>query len=219
MNLSAVSLAIADQCEQHAVISDYDKHAKSYHTSNSNVGLDEPFLTSFLIGLQPNSLVMDAGGGAGRLFPLIDSLGHRSLLIDLSFGLLSIARETQKDNLIVKMDLEHIALDDNTVDAVVAAYALVHMDDELIERIISELSRTAKPGAKFFFAFQMGDGFSDHRDALNALQTFNLMSVNRIDDILNRLGFAHIKFETRSPGPSERPFPKLYVTATKKNEN
>lgn len=53
-----------------------------------------PLVSSFLSSLPPNTLGLDSGAGNGKYVPLAMENGREVVVLDMSFGLLEIARET-----------------------------------------------------------------------------------------------------------------------------
>ena len=87
-------------------------------------------------------LVLDVGGGTGRLARLLPRLSMRCLLIDLSPTMLALAPRPA-----VRADASRLPVADESVDAVTALYTLYHFDEPRVP--IAESRRVLKPGGLF----------------------------------------------------------------------
>ena len=84
-------------------------------------------------------LVLDVGGGDGRLARLLPGMGLRCVLVDLSPAMLALAPRPA-----VRADGARLPLADGSVDAVAALYTLYHYDDP--RQPIREARRVLRPG-------------------------------------------------------------------------
>jgi SAM-dependent methyltransferase len=87
-------------------------------------------------------IVLDVGGGNGRLARLLPDLGLRCLLIDISATMLALAPRPA-----ARADGARLPIADGTVDAVAALYTLYHYDDPRLP--IAEARRVLRPGGTF----------------------------------------------------------------------
>lgn len=87
-------------------------------------------------------IVLDAGGGNGRLARLLPGLGMRCLLLDLSPAMLDLAPRPA-----VLADGARLPVAGASVDAVAALYTLYHYADPLVP--IREARRVLRPGGLF----------------------------------------------------------------------
>ncbi|HTV98679.1 MAG TPA: class I SAM-dependent methyltransferase [Streptosporangiaceae bacterium] len=84
-------------------------------------------------------LVLDVGGGDGRLARLLPGMGLRCVLVDLSPAMLALAPRPA-----VRADGARLPLADGSVDGVAALYTLYHYDDP--RQPIREARRVLRPG-------------------------------------------------------------------------
>jgi SAM-dependent methyltransferase len=87
-------------------------------------------------------VVVDVGGGSGKLARLLPALSMRCLLIDLSPAMLALAPRPA-----ARADAERLPVASASVDAVAALYTLYHFDDPQVP--IAEARRVLRPGGLF----------------------------------------------------------------------
>lgn len=87
-------------------------------------------------------VVLDVGGGSGKLARLLPGRSIRCLLIDLSPTMLALAPRPA-----ARADAARLPVADASVDAVAALYTLYHFDDPLTP--IAEARRVLRPGCLF----------------------------------------------------------------------
>jgi ubiquinone/menaquinone biosynthesis C-methylase UbiE len=105
----------------------------------------EPVKIIELGGFPIEGIVLDAGGGTGRVSQALIGKAAHVIVLDLSFGMLQKA--TQKDNLkAVCSHTESLPFSDESFDAVVMVDALHHVCDQ--SKTVLELLRVAKVGGR-----------------------------------------------------------------------
>ncbi len=99
-------------------------------------------------------LVLDAGCGTGRNFPHFSKKAS-VIGVDNAPKMLAQAeqriRQSNASIKIERMNLTHLEFKNNLFDAVVATFVLCVMPKEREEKVLDELVRVAKPGARFYF--------------------------------------------------------------------
>lgn len=96
--------------------------------------------------------ILDIGTGTGFLSLMLAELGHDVVGIDLTEGMLSVAKKSAKErglNLDLRIgDAESLDIGDESFDAVVSRWVLWTLPNP--ERAIREWSRVAKPGGRVY---------------------------------------------------------------------
>ena len=137
---------------------------------NPGDGFVEYAVTRKMLGkyLQPNSHILDIGGGPGRYAIWLAKHGHRVVLADLSPELLTIAR-TKIDEAGVSANIEEIVeadacdlshWNDDSFDAVLSMgpfYHLIDANDR--NKALTELRRVLRPKGIAFVALMPRYGF------------------------------------------------------------
>ena len=108
--------------------------------------------------------VLDAGAGSGRssLMVLLERPASRVLALDVYAGYFGIddntpnrllanaAKAGVEDRIEVKVgDVREMPLDDDSLDAAVSAYVIDHLNEEGVERSLSEIRRVLRPDGEF----------------------------------------------------------------------
>lgn len=106
-------------------------------------------------GLGP---VADVGCGTGRVTGHLHGLGLDVLGIDLSPGMLAVARRTLPALRFVEGSMTALDLPDAGLGGLLAWYSLIHVPPGGVPAVLAELHRVLAPGGQLLLAFQVGDG-------------------------------------------------------------
>ncbi|MGH2931450.1 MAG: class I SAM-dependent methyltransferase [Gaiellaceae bacterium] len=132
----------------------YDSWAPSYDEQpNQLLEIEQPIVREILDGL-PIGVALDAACGTGRHAAYLASLGHTVIGVDSSPGMLARAREKVPEGEFHEADLHQLPFDNDSVDLVVCAIALVHLAD--IEGPFREFARVLRPGGHLVVSNQSG---------------------------------------------------------------
>ncbi|GAA1518021.1 class I SAM-dependent methyltransferase [Kribbella lupini] len=107
-------------------------------------------------GLGP--VVGDIGCGTGRLAPYLSSQGLSPRGVDLSPGMVEVARRDHPGFTFEVGDLRHLPFEDASLAGVVCWFSLIFLPPTEREPAFAELARVVRPGGYFVTAFKPGDG-------------------------------------------------------------
>jgi len=102
-------------------------------------------------------LVADIGCGTGRVTAHLNALGLTVSGIDLSPGMIAVARQSHPG---LRFDVgSMLALDlpDSILGGVLAWYSTIHLPDERLPEAFAEFSRVLAPAGHLLLAFQADD--------------------------------------------------------------
>lgn len=101
--------------------------------------------------------VLDVGCGTGLVTALLHGLGVPVSGVDLSPGMLAVARETCPTVSFEVGSMLALTTPSESVGGVVAWYSTIHVPDPDLPTALAEFNRVLKPGGHLLVAFQIGD--------------------------------------------------------------
>ncbi|MBQ0888699.1 methyltransferase domain-containing protein [Streptomyces sp. RM72] len=141
----------------------YDTVAASYAELTRHL-LDETpeeravlALFAGLVRAQDGGLVADVGCGTGRITGYLRNVGLDAFGIDLSPGMIDVARREHPG---VRFDLgsmTDLALADASLTGLVAWYSLIHIPDDEMGSVLAQFRRVLRPGGPLLLSFHVGD--------------------------------------------------------------
>jgi ubiquinone/menaquinone biosynthesis C-methylase UbiE len=101
--------------------------------------------------------VADLGCGPGRITMHLHDLGLAAFGIDLSPGMVEVARRSHPHLRFEVGSLQALELPDSGLAGALVWYSLIHTPPERQPRVCAELARVIRPGAPLLMTFQAGD--------------------------------------------------------------
>jgi ubiquinone/menaquinone biosynthesis C-methylase UbiE len=101
--------------------------------------------------------VADLGCGPGRVTAHLHGLGVDAFGVDLSPGMVEVARRTYPDLRFEVGSMLALDLPDGGLAGVVAWYSIIHFPVDRLPEVFAEFHRVLTPGATLLLAFQVGD--------------------------------------------------------------
>lgn len=188
-----------------------DDYADTFAGTEAEQPADLGMIEQFGAALDPagERRVLDAGCGAGRMLPVLRSLGCDVSGIDLSRGMLARARTDWPDFTVSRADLTALPLADGCLDGYFSWYSLIHLDDAAATAAIREAARVLrKETGVALFGFQVGSGARDigatlarRGHAVSLLRWHR--AVEQMERWLDSAGFVSIARMSRLPVPGE----------------
>lgn len=140
----------------------YDVVAEAYANYFPGMGPEEPAeleaLERFVAEVGEGGLVLDAGCGTGRVAEHVRSLGLRCVGVDLSPGMLAMARRDHPWLQTAVATITHLPIAAGSVDGVMFWFSTIHIDDRDLDRALLEAARVLRHGGAVIAGFQTGDG-------------------------------------------------------------
>lgn len=131
----------------------YDQWSKSYDTDlNATVFADEAAFPPYWTHLRGRR-VLEIGCGTGRHTQKLAGLGNDVTALDLSPGMLAVARARPQlsDVSFIESDIFRFSVaPKDKFDAVIAALVLEHVDD--LKSLFAKVASLLKPGGEAFFS-------------------------------------------------------------------
>jgi ubiquinone/menaquinone biosynthesis C-methylase UbiE len=163
------------------------------------------------------SEVADVGCGTGRLVPYLASRGLSPRGVDLSPGMIEVARRDHPAFSFEVADLRDLPFTDASLAGVVCWYSLIFLPPQARTVAFAELARVLRPGGHLVAAFKDGDG--QHRRSgrsagLGVEFDSYWLSTRQMLDLAAGAGFDLVFQGSRPPEDSEA-CPQGYVLLRK----
>ena len=142
----------------------YDAVAESYAALLPDAGFEAPadrgMIDAFVkhVTEGPARPVVDAGCGTGRMTRLLASLGVAVSGIDLSAGMIAVARRASPELAFDVAELSELPYADMQLGGVFAWYSIIHSPPGDLPRIFAEFFRVLAPAGHALLSFHVGEG-------------------------------------------------------------
>lgn len=101
--------------------------------------------------------VADVGCGPGRITAHLHTLGVDAFGIDLSPGMIDVARRDHPELRFEVGSMTDLDLADGSVTGLIAWYSLIHIPDDQIGAVFTHFRRVVRPGGPLLLGFHVGD--------------------------------------------------------------
>lgn len=158
--------------------------------------------------------VLDVGCGTGMATAHLHGLGADIAGVDLSPGMLDIARRTCPEVDFAEASMLALPHADATFAGVVAWYSTIHVPDDLLPTAVSELARVLPPGGHLLLGFQVGDEPRHMTSALghDVELTFHRRRPERMAELLGAAGVP-VEVTTVRVATQGEPTPHAFLLA------
>ncbi|MFE7106805.1 class I SAM-dependent methyltransferase [Streptomyces sp. NPDC057575] len=143
--------------------SSYDTVAVSYADQLREAIAGEPYLRAALalfadmVHAAGGGPVADVGCGPGHVTAHLHELGVDAFGIDLSPGMIDVARSDHPDLRFEVGTMTDLPLADASVTALLAFWSLIHVPDDAIPAVLGHFRRVVRPGGPLLLGFHVGD--------------------------------------------------------------
>ncbi|MDG4831234.1 class I SAM-dependent methyltransferase [Solwaraspora sp. WMMD1047] len=161
--------------------------------------------------------VADVGCGTGRLLPYLAGRGLSPRGVDLSPGMIEVARRDNPGFGYEVADLRELPFEDASLAGVVCWFSLIYLAPDDRDRAFAELARVVRPGGYLVTAFKLGDGTLRRNGPSTALGVdFDRywLSAREMEDRFAAAGLDLIFQGSTPPEGQEPPYGYLLVRRT-----
>jgi ubiquinone/menaquinone biosynthesis C-methylase UbiE len=144
----------------------YDAIASKYLAARTEQSPDLQLLGELIQRLAGGAHVLDAGCGAGVPVARILSRFFRVTGVDFSEAQIELARRLVPEAQFVCRDMTELTFPDNSFDAVVSYYAIIHVPREEHQQLLANFYRLLKPAGLALLCLGAGDLPGDEDDFL-----------------------------------------------------
>jgi SAM-dependent methyltransferase len=137
----------------------YDTVADSYATLVRTIFENLPFDRSMLGAFAElvDGPVADLGCGTGIVTAHLAGLGVKVFGVDLSPGMIAVARRDNPELEFSVGSMNSLDLPDGSVGGIVSWYSIIHTPPALLPEIFAEFRRVLAPGGHLLVGFKAGD--------------------------------------------------------------
>lgn len=200
----------------------YDRVARAYLRQYagelSRKPLDRALLQVVVDERAPDSVVADVGCGPGHVTRYLHDAGVPCVGVDVSRGMIDIARQNNPGVDFVEGSLLELPVVDGAWGAIVALYSIIHLAQDSLGPAIQELARALAPGGLLLLAFHVGEGVI-HRDEMLGERVMLDFHLIRSRDLIDLCGQARLtveaSMERRPYLVVEAPTTRGYILARK----
>jgi ubiquinone/menaquinone biosynthesis C-methylase UbiE len=202
----------------------YDAHAKQYAAAGATYA-DMNHIAMFVKRLPEHAIVLDAGCGPGRDANILHERGLTVTGVDLSRGLLRVARQNFPDITFVEGDLLKLPFADMYFDGVWANTSLLHLETVSdVEQALLEMHRVLKKPGMLHVVVKSQTGTSKTAVVSDKLsghdRFFQYFTLDEMNGLLNDAGFEVLlskEYDETETIPHGRPEVKLIWCLARKN--
>lgn len=180
----------------------YDKIASVYSSTRvTHFWVDE---FDFFKSIFDGNKVIDFGCGEGRDAIIFIQNGFDYTGVDISEGMLQIARERVSGGVFQQEDFSKVNFTAGAFDAFWATASFIHVPKKNISAVLQEAKRVTKVGGVGFISMkekhEMDEGMVDEDKYGGISRYFSFYTQDEFKRILEENGFSILKFATHAEG-------------------
>jgi ubiquinone/menaquinone biosynthesis C-methylase UbiE len=208
-----------DPFSPEAVRAAYDTVAEDYEAAFGDdidrLPLERAMLDLAVATMPAGGTVLDLGCGTGSAGGYLAGVGAAVVGVDLSMGMLAVARSAVRLP-VIQGDMRRLPFDDGVFGAVITYYSIQHVTRSQVAGALGEVARVLRTDGVLLVATHLGDGdvyseeFLGHRIAPVGGA---LYSAEEVTGELDRAGFAVTSAEQRGPLAHEYPSQRIFLLA------
>lgn len=165
-----------------------------------------------------NRTVADVGCGPGRITAHLATLGLEAFGIDLSPGMIEVARRDHPQLRFTVGSMTDLDLPDGELGGLLAWFSTIHLPADQMPVACAELHRILAPGGRALLAFQVGDERLRREQAYGHRVTYDIYRrrPEQVEALLTAAGFTPLARLIREPDgmPAGTP-PAAYLLVRK----
>ena len=177
----------------------YDNNAEQYWENSKRVSFED-VIDNFLQRLPAQALILDVGCGTGRDTRVFHDKGAHVAGVDISEGLLLVARRENPDITFVTADFVRLPFEGRSFDGVWSHASLVHLETlEEVKQALREFYRVLRPGGFLYVYVKDQQGKEKTAIVSDSLSQhdrfFRYYSADELTELLQEAGFSNQETE------------------------
>lgn len=179
----------------------FDEIAEEYCEQTEEEGnreFQKKMLDKTLARLGPKPRVIDLGCGDGRDTEYLRNKGADVVGIDLSKGMISLARKKYPKASFLQSDMRDTVFPDDTFHGAWANASIVNLPKSELSHVEKEVYRILEPGGVFCFSFKEGEKEGFETSVIDEHERY--YTYYTLDEIKERLNLFEIFHSERCPG-------------------
>ncbi|MCZ7439031.1 class I SAM-dependent methyltransferase [Micromonospora sp. WMMC241] len=176
--------------------------------------LDRAVLTAFAETVGPGRPVLEVGCGTGRVTAHLHRLGLDIAGVDLSPGMVAVARRTHPQLRFDVGSMTAMTASDASLAGLVAWYSIIHLPPDLLPEVFAGFHRVLVPGGHLLLAVKAGDRLDRREQAYGhpVVLDVHWLPPERLAAQLTAAGFVVSATQVREPVAAERQ-PQAFLVA------
>jgi ubiquinone/menaquinone biosynthesis C-methylase UbiE len=169
----------------------YDAHAANYAAINAENAVVRALVDRFCAELPSGGAVLDVGCGPGRDSAYLAAQGFRVTGVDMSAGLLALARDAVPAARFVLGDMRRLSFPAGAFDGLWVCASLLHVPRADAPAALAGFRRLLRPGGQLYVGVKQGDGADwQTADRLGGgARFFTYYTADGLRDLLAGAGF------------------------------
>ena len=179
---------------------------------------DRELLDRFAARVRGRGRVCDVGCGPGHVGRYLVERGVDAFGLDLSSGMVALARDLNPAMRFAQGDMHALPLSDASLAGIVAFYSLIHLERGSAVGVLTELTRVLMPGGLLLLAFHGGEGevHADDWFGRGVSIDATLYQPTEMATHMNRAGLDVEAITTRAPYEFEYQTTRVYAAGVKR---
>jgi SAM-dependent methyltransferase len=195
-----------------------DRYLALFRDELDGKPFDQGAFEAFAARLDGKGLVADVGcGPCGHVAALLTRLGLQTISVDLSPRCIELSRAEQPHLRFEVMDLASLQLGDESLDGLVAYYALYDQPKTRLGATFREFARVVRPGGQLLAVAKEGTNEGQIDDPLGSGLKVYWASLTgaELRSAAEQAGFHVDGCHVREPLPGEIASRRIYLTASR----
>lgn len=155
-----------------------------------------------LVGAAGGGAVLDVGCGPGRVSAHLASLGLDVSGVDLSPGMVGVARREHPQLRFDVASMTELDLAPASLAGLLAWYSLIHVPDEAVPGVLARFAAGLRPGGVLLLASQAGDEVVHRTRSRLGPEVdlrFHVRRPDAVREFVEAAGFTHLATTVRAP--------------------